>query len=947
MKKIYLALILLICTVQLEAQQTTAIPDSNFEQAIIDLGYDIGTPDGFVLTDSIKKVKGIWLNYKNVSDLTGIQDFAELTQLGCDYNNLSTLDISKCTNLKRISCISNKLNSINLPNSIEDIILTNNLLKEIDISKCIGLIHLQIDNNSLSTINLKNNINLGLLLCNNNILKNLDLSTNNKLYYVKCGNNLLTSLEVSGKDSLFDFECNNNNLTFLSVTNNHILGGITCTNNKLININISGCSALTDLGCENNNLNTLDISQLSKLEDLRCNNNFLNSLDCHNNSHLKWLFCNNNNLNYLNIKNGNNINIQRIESHNNPNLKCIIVDNQWNSISYWDSKNLVTKDLETQYSNISCGNNIISGNIYNDLNLTCSKNNTEKNLNKYLIKATGKTELYSLTNSNGNFTFFVDSNSTYKISVLKSKFATEINNICNNNEFIVNSGKSGNQIDSINIGVHLKDCSLLSVELSKTRMRRCFRNATSIIYRNYGSQEEYNAKIYIDYPEYVSLVSASQLYSTVNSSNKIYVFTIDTVKAFSEHTISLIDSVMCGDEDIRGYTQCIRTWITPKSNCTQTKSSIIWDESDIIIDQKPKNLGDSLAQFTIKNCGTGNMTNPQQFRLFYNNELADTGRFQLQANDSLIIGSSADGSTIRLEADQCQNHPGQSIPRATIEGCGSSTPAKASLGFWPRSICDDLDPDVSEICLDIKDSYDPNEKTVSPSGITAKNYVPTKGPLHYSIGFQNTGSDTAYKIVVVDTLSKNLDLSTLVITGASHKYTYSISGQSQPILEFTFNNINLPDSTTDEAHSHGFISYTLYPNDSIIPKSTIDNFADIYFDYNSPIRTNTTHVVAFDTTIVSNKIISVKLISSPTSILDLEVPKIKISPNPCSQNIEVESLNNDYNLLKIYSSNGSLILTKTISCKDKIDVSTLTQGVYFITISNHAGNLFKYEIIKK
>jgi len=886
MKKIYLALILLICTVQLEAQQTTAIPDQNFEQALIDLGYDIGTPDGFVLTDSIKNIIKLDIGLRKITDLTGIAYFTKLQVLYCNNNSISSLDLS-----------------------------SNKLLTDVQ--------------------------------CAYNSISSLDLSSNIKLEKLQCSNSKLQSLNISNCLQLTELTCSYNSLTILDISNNKNLTTLWCDSNHITNIDFSNNKELQVLDCSQNALKTIDVSECTKLFQFFCMNNKLIHLDLSSNYDLKFLVCSYNSLTYLNLKNGNNLKLQSIIMKNNPNLECIIVDNPWFSIQNWGTKYVSSKDSIAQYTTAPCGSNLISGKVFYDSNSNCNYDLSDHPLLGYLIKISGNFESYKITDNNGNYSFLVDSNLNVNVSLVKPVDSANIGGYCKLNGYTFNTGGSNFNTSNVNFGLKLKPYSKLSINISKTRMRRCFRNSTKISCQNDGTKDEYNVRVYVQYPEYVSLISATKPISNVDIVNKIYMFTLDTLKAFSKSEINLIDSVNCGNEDIRFYTQCIKTWITPKSKLFLTKDTLAWDKSNISVIQRPKCLGDSIVQFTIKNKGTGNMNIPQKYRLYYNNEITDSGSFKLSSNDSLIIGSSADGSTIRLEADQYQNYPGQSIPRATIEGCGSSTPAKASLGFWPRSQCDDLDPDVSEICLEIRDSYDPNEKTVSPSGITAKNYVPTKGPLHYSIGFQNTGSDTAYKIVVVDTLSKNLDLSTLVITGASHKYTYSISGQSQPILEFTFNNINLPDSTTDEAHSHGFISYTLYPNDSIIPKSTIDNFADIYFDYNSPIRTNTTHVVAFDTTIVSNKIISVKLISSPTSILDLEVPKIKISPNPCSQNIEVESLNNDYNLLKIYSSNGSLILVKTISCKDKIDVSTLNQGAYFIIISNHAGNQFKYEIIKR
>ena len=79
MKKI-LTLILAL-NFGLSLGQTTTIPDPNFEQALIDLGYDTGTPDGSVPTANISSPWYLDVSMKNISDLTGIADFTALITL--------------------------------------------------------------------------------------------------------------------------------------------------------------------------------------------------------------------------------------------------------------------------------------------------------------------------------------------------------------------------------------------------------------------------------------------------------------------------------------------------------------------------------------------------------------------------------------------------------------------------------------------------------------------------------------------------------------------------------------------------------------------------------------------------------------------------------------------------------------------------------------------------
>ncbi|MEO8146187.1 MAG: T9SS type A sorting domain-containing protein [Bacteroidia bacterium] len=135
-------------------------------------------------------------------------------------------------------------------------------------------------------------------------------------------------------------------------------------------------------------------------------------------------------------------------------------------------------------------------------------------------------------------------------------------------------------------------------------------------------------------------------------------------------------------------------------------------------------------------------------------------------------------------------------------------------------------------------SYDPNIKEVSPAGTGATGDVPLHQQLTYTVQFQNTGNDTAFKVVVRDSIDADLDLSTFNLVGYSHPVNYKIN--SERLVTFTFNNIMLPDSNTNELMSHGFVKYTISPMPNATSGIQIKNVAGIYFDFNSAVATNTT-----------------------------------------------------------------------------------------------------------
>ncbi|MCK6623047.1 MAG: choice-of-anchor D domain-containing protein [Calditrichaceae bacterium] len=136
----------------------------------------------------------------------------------------------------------------------------------------------------------------------------------------------------------------------------------------------------------------------------------------------------------------------------------------------------------------------------------------------------------------------------------------------------------------------------------------------------------------------------------------------------------------------------------------------------------------------------------------------------------------------------------------------------------------------------VRGSFDPNDKEVSPVGVGPSGLITREDTLTYQIRFQNVGTDTAFNIVVRDLLDEDLDLSTVRIGASSHPFTFGIVDPRE--LVWTFTDIRLPDSTTNEAASHGFVKFTVKPKASAAAGAIIQNSAAIYFDFNAPVITN-------------------------------------------------------------------------------------------------------------
>ena len=199
----------------------TYVPDDNFEQALIDLGYDSGALDDYVPTANINTITHLTLNFKNISDLTGIEDFAALINLQCDTNNLVTVNLSQNTNLKYLNIRNNQLNSIDLTQNTQltSVTIANNQLTSLDLSYNTVLNGINLSNNQLSTLDISNNTILKNLTMHTTQISSLDISQNPLLERFDIRNSLFTSLDLSQHSAVTYLKCNNNQLTDLNVKN--------------------------------------------------------------------------------------------------------------------------------------------------------------------------------------------------------------------------------------------------------------------------------------------------------------------------------------------------------------------------------------------------------------------------------------------------------------------------------------------------------------------------------------------------------------------------------------------------------------------------------------------------------------------------------------------------------------------------------------------------------
>ena len=236
--------------------QNTFVPDANFEQALIDEGYDSGPLDGNVLTSNISGILNLDIKNRGITNLTGIEDFSALKNLDCSGNLLINIDVRPLSNLQILWCFENQITNLNVDQNISLTALRceNNKLTSLNLSNNINLVDLACEQNKITTIDVSNSVSLNRFQCGNNLLNTLDVSTNVNLSYLSCEQNQLTSLNLLSNNQLSLLNCFNNQITELDLTRNPNLTDVNCSTNQLclLNLNNSSNSTITDVNFDLN-----------------------------------------------------------------------------------------------------------------------------------------------------------------------------------------------------------------------------------------------------------------------------------------------------------------------------------------------------------------------------------------------------------------------------------------------------------------------------------------------------------------------------------------------------------------------------------------------------------------------------------------------------------------------------------------------------------------------
>jgi uncharacterized repeat protein (TIGR01451 family) len=666
------------------------------------------------------------------------------------------------------------------------------------------------------------------LYCLNNTLTSLP-TLPNSIEYLDCSNNQLFPSILSLPSSLRDFNCSNNGLQSIAISSAPVLRTLNCTNNNIMNLdNMSDsiesidCSnnwlltltnfsaRLTTFNCSDNSLNTFPPLPLG-LTDLIAYNNQLDSLPALPAS-LRVLGVSNNHITHLgampslleDLLFGNNLVSQMPVLPNTlKNLDCSVNNNIALPVHLPDSLKLLFC-----YSNQLTALPNLPSTLYS---LDCSANNLTS-------LPTLPTQLYTLYCANNNIVCLP------KLPTSLNSFYFQGNTIqCLPNR--INPKYFDTNPSTLPLCDLTSGCPFYYNIEGNAHQKMAANCVADSITPGNGL---HNIKVLLE--EHNQIIQ--QVY-TDNSGN--YSFDIDSLTRYTVKVDSagLPFTIACPSS--YSYTDSLT--IYDSVNQQKNFGLACKGNSDFAVGYVVSPFFRPATTQRIQ-IGVGNLT-----KLYYNSNCGNGSSGTVVVSFSgaaTYVGPAAYARTPTTISGNTFTYVVSNLDSVqygdfdilihvdTFATINSDICITATV--FPTLA--DLNPanNTQTECVPIRNSHDPNVKDVYPKTMTQ-----TGGWLTYTIHFQNTGNDTAKTVVVKDTLPQLVQPETFSYLGSSHNPGIQIKAN---IVTFTFSPIDLVDSATNEALSHGWIQFKVKTKNNLPSTFSIVNNAAIYFDLNSAIYTN-------------------------------------------------------------------------------------------------------------
>lgn len=550
--------------------------------------------------------------------------------------------------------------------------------------------------------------------------------------------------------------------------------------------------------------------------------------------------------------------------------------------------------------------NKIQGKVFADDD-NCDFDAGEIGLEDWLVKAESvDLTFFGTTDVNGDFQINIDTGS-YELSVLVNNeywmpcvdfynltFTTDYDTLTRNFPMTA-----------------MVDCPFLEVHVAAPVTQNCSNVGYQITYCNDGTISADSAWLEVILDKNMTFNSATLPFFAQMDS--LLVFHLDTIQINECDTLAISVATDCDVED--GITYTLAAHIYPDTICLPTQN---WDEASIKVNGYCD--ADSI-RFEIENAGNGDMNAPLNFIVIEDFIMALEAPYQLFSTQKQEIVVPSTGGTYRLIAEQSPNHPGNSYPTVAVEGCdnGMGNITTGTVTIFQE------DENNSSVSIDVQEATELITNLSLrgyPKGypVDGQNLIPANTALEYHILFQNTGLDTATRVVIRDTISQTLDISTIRPGASSHPYDFKVYDNG--ILKFTFDSLALlPDGSEN---GYGFVTFKIDQKPNNPNGTEIKNTAEIFMGYSAPIESSTTiHHIGGN--VIRDFII--------TDVEQIFIPQVSVNayPNPFIEGTVIEVAGENYKrlTLTVYDLNGRFIREETTSGhKIEFPRKDLLQGMY-------------------
>lgn len=806
----------------------------------------------------------------------------KLIALGIDINTDGNIQQSEALAVTSLSVANSNITDLTGINAFQNIIILNctyNSLTSLNVN-IPGLLVLLCQNNLLSSLNFSGCTNLSNFDASYNQLTSLDFSNNHNIMGISAESNLLTSINLVGCIQLYWLYLSSNNLNSINLAGLNNLNELIAPFNQITSLNVASISTLANLNLSYNQLSTLNTSGLANLTELMVQNNpNLTLLNVSNCQLLNYINTNNSGISTINTTGCNSLfqlsmqnnNLVSVSFNNLPSLNILGLES--NNISDINIVNCPTLHLiNLAYNNLQTLNTSAC------LSLNNLQINNNPNLTSLFIK-NGLNETLYINNTSLQY-ICADETQVSSIqtqagpNVVVSSYCTFTPggnfNVINGLMLFDanNNGCSSSDIPQPNIKININDGTIQGTS---------FTNSLG----NYSFLTQVGSFVMtpiIENQSWFNFSPASAAITFPNNNNNVY-----------------------------------------NQNFCITANGVHPDLEIVIAPIVPAQPGfDALYEIVYKNKGNQTLTGNLNFN--YNDSVLDF------VSSTIIPDSQVTGN---LSWNYSNLLPFESRSINVVLNVNSPTETPAVNIGDTLSFSSNINPvSGDENQLDnsftmnqvVVGSYDPNDKTC----LEGTTISPTKigDYLHYNVNFENTGTAAATFIVVKDEIdATKFDINSLQVMNSSHAMYTRISGNK---VEFIFENINLGPN------QYGNVVFKIKTKNTLVTGNTVTNIANIYFDYNFPITTNTASTT-FQT------------LSNTVHTLD---NSISVFPNPTSSFL---TINSEFIIksIELFDVQGRVLKYNSHNDTSMIlDISDKSNGIYFVKITSDKGSKVQ-KIIKE